>query len=172
MADPADRSLPPPPPPIDDAVVPEGADSEHQTGILDADLGFLDDPAVNPEKMPFDDNGDPSDNAVVPAVSAAPGVNRKLGTQFERTVTRQCAKTHFDPNLDEVDPPETPELVSEPTPLLVRGSTLLRGRARGDDVGGEKVVRVRAETALRASSVSRSLLDANKGVSCDQRDVA
>jgi hypothetical protein len=34
-----------------------------------------------------------------------PGVNRNLGAQFERTVTRQCAKTHFDPKLDEVDPP-------------------------------------------------------------------
>ena len=119
MADPADRPLPPPPPPIDDTVVPEGADSEHQTGILGTNLEFLDDPAVNPEKMPFDDNDNPSDKTVLPAVSAVPGVNRNLGTQFERTVTRQRAKTHFDAKLDEVDPPETPELVQlEPTPTM------------------------------------------------------
>jgi hypothetical protein len=57
-------------------------------------------------------------------------------------------------------------------PLLVEGSTLLYGRVRGDDTGGEKVVRVRAETALRASNISRLLLDVNKGISYDQQDMA
>jgi hypothetical protein len=38
-------------------------------------------------------------------------------------------------------------VLSEPMPLLVEGSTLLCGRARGDDIGGEKVVRVGASTA-------------------------
>jgi hypothetical protein len=55
---------------------------------------------------------------------------------------------------------------------LVEGSTLLYGRARGDDIGGEKVERVRAETALRASNISRLLLDVNKGISYDQQDMA
>jgi hypothetical protein len=33
-------------------------------------------------------------------------------------------------------------------------------------------VRVRAETALRASNISRLLLDVNKGISYDQQDMA
>jgi hypothetical protein len=64
------------------------------------------------------------------------------------------------------------KFVSEPIPLFVEGSTLLFGRARGDDIGGEKVVRVRAETALRASNIPRLFLDVNKGISYDQRDMA
>ena len=33
-------------------------------------------------------------------------------------------------------------------------------------------MRVRAETALRASNISRLLLDVNKGISYDQQDMA
>ena len=62
--------------------------------------------------------------------------------------------------------------MSEPIPLLVEGSTLLYGRAQGDDIGGEMIVRVRAIRALRAPNFSRLLLDVNKGISYDQQDMA
>jgi hypothetical protein len=62
--------------------------------------------------------------------------------------------------------------MSEPKPLLVEGSTLLCGRARGDDVGGEEIVRVTASNAPRASNIPRLSLDVNKGISYDQQDMA
>jgi hypothetical protein len=62
--------------------------------------------------------------------------------------------------------------MSEPIPLLVEGSTLLHGRVRGDDIGGEKIVRVGASKDPRASNISRLLLDVNKAISYDQQDMA